>query len=530
MNNIFGWVSFLAAGVLSLSSCTAGYDEWNTNQFEASEEQMSHDNLKTGSFFVQMEQNIMICGKDKSGDYQITQNLAGDVFSGYMGATNNWQGGQNNTTYSLTEAWYRAAFNGGYENIMNPWLSIKRVSETENPGVYAMATVMKVIGMQRVTDMYGPIPYSKFGNGSLKVSYDSQKDVYYRFFEELDSAITTLTQLYDTNPSMTLMSEKDFVYKGKIEQWIKLANSVRLRLAMRISMIDPSKAKAEAEAAVANKVGVMTKATDSAVLTQGPGLTFLNPLWEICNSFEDVRMGATIDSYMNGYNDPRIGKYFQAASDGKYHGVRNGIQIANKETYTKAPFSRLSFQQGDGLYWMNAAEAYFLRAEGAVRGWNMGGTAKDLYEQGVKCSFEQWGAGDASAYLADNTSRPADYKDVSADDNSTSAIGAITIAWDDNASNAEKIERIITQKYLATYPDGQEAWSEFRRTGFPKIFPNVVNYSGGTIDTQTQIRRLPYPQKEYENNSANVSAAVGLLGGADNGGTRLWWDVASKNY
>lgn len=74
------------------------------------------------------------------------------------------------------------------------------------------------------------------------------------------------------------------------------------------------------------------------------------------------------------------------------------------------------------------------------------------------------------------------------------------------------------------FPEGMEAWSEFRRTGYPKIFPVVQNYSGGTIDTEKQIRRLPFPQTEYDNNNANVKDAISLLNGADHGGTPLWWD------
>lgn len=88
----------------------------------------------------------------------------------------------------------------------------------------------------------------------------------------------------------------------------------------------------------------------------------------------------------------------------------------------------------------------------------------------------------------------------------------------------EKLERIITQKWIALYPDGQEAWTEFRRTNYPKIFPVKVNNSGGTIDTKVQVRRITFPQSEYDNNTEEVSKAVGLLGGPDTGGTKLWWD------
>ncbi|WP_431215537.1 SusD/RagB family nutrient-binding outer membrane lipoprotein [Puia sp. P3] len=89
---------------------------------------------------------------------------------------------------------------------------------------------------------------------------------------------------------------------------------------------------------------------------------------------------------------------------------------------------------------------------------------------------------------------------------------------------AGHLEQIITQKWLALYPDGQEAWTEFRRTGYPKLFPVVVNNSGGTISTTGFIRRINFAQTEKNTNSGAVDAAVQLLGGPDNGGTRLWWD------
>ena len=88
----------------------------------------------------------------------------------------------------------------------------------------------------------------------------------------------------------------------------------------------------------------------------------------------------------------------------------------------------------------------------------------------------------------------------------------------------------MTQKWLAMFPEGQEAWTEFRRTGYPKLFTVVNNKSNGTIDRQTQIRRLAYPQNEYTTNKTAVTQAVTLLGGPDNGGTRLWWDVNKANF
>jgi hypothetical protein len=93
------------------------------------------------------------------------------------------------------------------------------------------------------------------------------------------------------------------------------------------------------------------------------------------------------------------------------------------------------------------------------------------------------------------------------------------------------LQRIITQKWIAMFPDGQEAWADYRRTGYPQLFPVVNNFSGGTISTTTQIRRLAYPSNEYTTNTAAVTAAVAtLLNGPDNGGTRLWWDTGGANF
>ena len=102
---------------------------------------------------------------------------------------------------------------------------------------------------------------------------------------------------------------------------------------------------------------------------------------------------------------------------------------------------------------------------------------------------------------------------------------SITPTWEDNASQEQNLERIITQKWIALYPNGQEAWSEFRRTGYPRIIPIVNNRSNGVISTDIQVRRMTFPRSEYSNNLAQVQAAADLLtGGVDNGAARLWWD------
>ena len=172
----------------------------------------------------------------------------------------------------------------------------------------------------------------------------------------------------------------------------------------------------------------------------------------------------------------------------------------------------------------NTAEVYFLRAEGALKQWNMKGEARGLYEEGIRKSLEQHGlAAQADAYI-NSDNKPAKYEGFSSS-LSMPAPSDITVAWDDADSKERLLERIITQKWIALYPIGQEAWSEFRRTGYPKIFPIVDNMSDGKVNTQIQVRRLPFPESEYSGNNAEVLKAVTLLGGGpDTGGTRLWWD------
>jgi hypothetical protein len=177
---------------------------------------------------------------------------------------------------------------------------------------------------------------------------------------------------------------------------------------------------------------------------------------------------------------------------------------------------------------MTAAEVWFLRAEAALRGWSSENVQTD-YETGITTSMSQWGVATGS-YLTDATSTEANFTDPLNASNNINALSNITIKWDNSATQEQKLERIITQKWLAIFPDGQEAWADYRRTGYPKLFPVANNFSGGSIDTQVQVRRLPYPASEYTNNNSAVTQAVTLLGGPDNGGTRLWWDVNKPNF
>ena len=207
-NKIYSWNKLLLSGILlfSIGACTDSFEDCNTNQHEATEEMMSHDNLKTGAFFTQMQRNVVLFddGTNLSSDYQVAQGLTSDIFSGYYAPTGTWNSGVHNGSYSFISNWIEQSFTSGFSSIMPAWESIVEVADEQNlPEVAALATIIKVEGMHRVADAYGPIPYINYGSGSLTNDYDALKDVYTKFFEELDDAIDVLTEFVNGNPSST---------------------------------------------------------------------------------------------------------------------------------------------------------------------------------------------------------------------------------------------------------------------------------------------------------------------------------------
>lgn len=521
---------FCVALLVLNSSCTDGFLEANTNQHEATEKMMAQDNLRTGGFFTQLQRNVVLFedGDNLSSDYQVAQGLTSDLYSGYIAPTGTWFAGQHNGSYNFISNWISRTFSSGFTGVMPAWQSIVEVANEQGlPEVAALATVVKVEAMHRVADAYGPIPYVSYGSGSLQTSYDALEDIYAKFFEELDESIDVLTNYISGNPGVPILRKYDLVYSGDALKWVKFANTLRLRLAIRVSYVNAGLAQAEAEKAANHIYGVISNANERASLKRSTNLAYHHPLYDIAYNFNDgeARMSASMDSYMNGYEDPRRSAYFvPAVVDGAYHGVRLGITGSVWTPFTGENISNLNVNAGSTeIVWMTAAESYFLRAEGVLRGWDMGGTARDFYESGISISFEENNVSGATNYIGDDTRIPIAFVDNAASHNAP-APSDITVAWEEGASFERNLERIITQKWIAMFPDGPEGWAEFRRTGYPRLYPVVSNNSNGTINTEMQVRRIPYPQGEYNNNRAGVEAGVAKLGGADHGGTKLWWD------
>jgi len=524
MNKLYYTLSFLFlfAGV---AGCTSGFEEANTNPYGVTQEDLTQDYMNVGGYFAQLQQNIYTI---YSG-LQVEQNLTGDAFAQYMVTPTPFMSNRNNLTYKFV--WYGTRWNNDYSKIMPVILYFKNNKiDKQYPNFYAWAHVLKIFAMQRVTDNYGPIIYSQYGSTASTIAYDTQQKVYYSFFSELDSAVNVLTN-YAKEGNLAF-KKFDLSYAGNVSKWVKIANSLRLRLAVRISKVDPVKAKMEAEKAINQSYGVVENNIDNfTVALNGTE----HPLWVFSRGWSDARMCATVGSIMGGYNDPRLPVYFAPATDplviGTYVGIRQGIDISSKSTYVDFSSLGTMYETAKSVQIMTAAEVAFLRAEGALRGWNMGGTAEYYYNQGIGLSLSQYGLSNSySKYINDTISTFTSYIDPKNALNSFIPSSDITIKWDDLATNEQKLERIITQKWIAVFPDGQEAWSEFRRTGYPKLLPVVVNYSGGAISTSQFVRRTPYPDEEYTSNPEGVAGAILLLGGPDTGGTRVWWDTGTANF
>lgn len=529
-----------AAVLLGASACTKNFDAYNDDNTGIKPGELQGDFNDIGAFLTRAQRSIInFADGGDPNSYQLQQNLNADCYSGYFMSPNPFNGGQNNLSYSLVTGWNGEPFKVGYLNIM---ASVNRLRasgvDTAYPSVWAVAQVLQVAGMSRVTDIYGPIPYSKVGTSKSAIPYDSQEDVYKRFFLELDSASNNLRAWVSgtAKPLPFSFARFDLVYDGDSTKWLQFANSLRLRLAMHIVKVAPELAQQQAEKAMASANGGVITSNAGNMKVKILGAGFSNPLVLIAQNWADIRIGASIQSYMSGYDDPRIDRYFDKSTDttfpSQYKGIRIGSIGGNVSKGDYTGYSNLnlsgasaSFSVTTPVQIMTAAEVYFLRAEAALRNWaNTGGDAQTLYNQGITTSMEQWNVA-PGAYVTDDTHTPAAYTDPKNSANNADAPSAITIKWDDAATTEVKMERLITQKWIAMFPEGQEAWTEFRRTGYPKLFPVVNNFSGGVISTTTQIRRLPFPINEYNTNSGEVSKAIGLLKGPDNGATRLWWDV-----
>ncbi|MEM1324830.1 MAG: SusD/RagB family nutrient-binding outer membrane lipoprotein [Bacteroidota bacterium] len=502
------------------ASCTEDFEELNTdpNALTAADVDVS----LLGQGFARAQYFTM---NGLHWRFQISQNLFSDLYSQYFATT---AANFDSDRYVEVGRWIDLAW-GSFYGQAAPNIKFTEDFARENglAEEEAIAKIWRVQGYHRVTDYWGPAIYSEFGNGETSVNYDTQEEIYRSFFPTLDEAVAVLQNSSRSN----VFGSNDQVFNGDVSKWIKFANSLRLRLAMRVRFADAALAKTEAEKAVAG--GVMETNDDNAyMLTTANSL---NPFSTITN-WGEFRMSALMESILEGYEDPRLSLYFSPAADGDtdgdgspYEGLRNGQAKVDKVASINGANSDVGMDwlplpkggTNPAILVMTAAEVSFLRAEGALEGWNMGGDAQSLYEMGIRLSMQdRIGAPDDAidAYIA-STNTP-----VAADPNSPPTTD-IPVAFEAGGDTERQLEQIITQKWIALYPDGWEAFAEVRRTGYPKLYPLLFSENPDLAPDET-FRRMTFVDGEFNNNRAAVEAAQGFseLNGGDKNSTSVWWD------
>ena len=508
----------MLAGLLMtflISSCTSEFEDINTNRRVLAE----LDRATIGNVFAYVEFGVT----NHHGYFQISQNLFADYYCEYYGNT---QTKFPSDRHVLVGGWLNAAWRGVYrETSTNLDVVLKKTNPAYVEGMekeYAVAQIIKAYHYQKVTDYWGPVPYSKVGNLEATVPYDSQQDIYYSFFDLLDSANAVISKggnAYGAN---------DQIYNGDLDKWLKFSNSLRLRIAMRISNVDPARAKQEAEKAVQG--GVITSVDESAIFhVTDNSYNYLNRMVP----WNEFRMSATMESVLKGYNDPRMPGYFSPtvnsvnAGSPEWRGLRNGYPIADLSaddlhydnlSMLGPRWAVMSNRGSNNIEILQAAEVYFLRAEGALKGWDMGIGAKEAYNLGITMSLQYWGAdaGTIASYLTSNAV-PVSTHDA------PDPVSDVPIAWVDGDPDME-LQQILTQKWLALFPDGWEAWADLRRSNLPKMYPRIAS-DNPDVPKDALMSRVTYVDSEYTTNADGVAQGIQLLGGPDKGSTKLWWDV-----
>jgi hypothetical protein len=509
--------------LIALVACTKDFETENQNPYQISDEMLKQDFNLVGSPFSGLLFNL--------NGHQIEEDLCQDSWMGYLNTPTPFVGNVNNTTYYIR---WNVYWDRVYGSVMSPSKQVIQLAkDNELPLFATWAKLIRILSVSKLTAIHGPVIYTNYG-ATPPILYDSEPVLYDLFFKQLDSIQTD----FAANKDYTGFTKFDPSYQGKIGSWMKVVNSLRLRLAMRISKIDPELAQTQGEKAMSDPAGlILTNADNFNIALLGNKLYMA----VICFEWDDTRMGAVMESFLLGLNDGRVAKYYQGpnlAQDASlsaftYKGIRNGAFCVAK--IDRVPFSRVNndFQTVQTRRSITAAEVLFLKAEAALRGWAGAGDAKTNYEDGVKASFADWGAGGVDAYLADATSKPIDYVDPKDARNNFTASSTITVAWNDSDNDELKLEKIITQKWINNFTNTLESWTDFRRTGYPKIPQVAKNDSSpdwGVLGADEFIKRMPFTNGERTGSAAAVADATTKLGGPDLISTKLWWDVDGPNF
>lgn len=513
-------------GIILFTGCSNDFEDMNHNPNGVSE-------IDDPTLYIpKMEQMALSANYV---EYQQALNLYSNLYCQWVSNTNaNW----NTDRYGFTNSWAVTGFwNPYYVYVLKNALEIKRMFEagrTDFEELYHISRIICAMGTAMITDTFGDIPYSEASRGNEKCKYDSQKDIYYDILKELREAATALANANYNGVQQKKCGNNDLIFGGDVSKWIKFGNSLRLRYALRISFVDPDKAKQEGEAALATN-NLMANINDNAGYKTSDLADSDHPMTVICY-WNEFRMSQTLsDAYqqLSSVSDPRMLCYWgytQAtinSTDKKIQGLKNGLpsnQLAGVTSTNSNVWGLLWFPswnssgQAPGgwvatpYYAMRYSEVCFLKSEAAIRNWAGAGDAQTNYENGIKASFDEARLGVNSAFYS------------TANDILYYTTGKVK--WDNGDNFESKLEKIATQKWISLFPYGHEGWAEIRRTGYPKLNPvaasdePTINPANGEF-----IKKLRYIDIEKKENSDNANASSLNGGKGDGPNVRVWWDT-----
>lgn len=406
-----------------------------------------------------------------------------------------------------------------------------------------IGNIMFVLILQRVTDMYGDCPYSQADMAAQGVKYpvyDTQKDIYNAMLSDLDNAISRLNV---NKPKPTA----DLFYNGDINKWKKFGYSLMLRIAMRLTKVDPATAQKWTEKAAAG--GTFADVSDNAIVqTDASNAASQNGTsiaLRTLTDYEQVRWSKTLIDYLRLNNDPRLGVIGEIppaglSSNGDetlagntdsaiQKGLPNGYDllggptdISNSPAYPggtgsgadfaplgnySRPRTSVYLKLGGPIFVLTYAETELLLTEAKVRGWSVDGTARQHYSNGVTGAFQSLTQLDAQTEISQ-----------------ASITNYLNQHPLDQSSTTNSLRMINLQYWAATGTDFNfiENWFNWRRSGYPDLTP--VNYPGN-ITMATIPRRMIYLSTEVLTNPVNYKAAVSRLQGGDVLTARVWWDT-----
>lgn len=470
------------------------------------------------------------------------------------------------SSYNVSQDWISGP-NGlftGARTSLTPLLNHKSCDSI--PEVKAIALLLYNYAAIENVDMYGTIPYNDFKANKVNppFKYDDMKTIYTGAEANIDTIVNCL-RYFDSKPAWYQAKVKDIVNKfsevtrdqrngvKNMETWVRFANSLKLRMAMHMVKAEPQLAQKWAEEAV--KSGVIDDLKYEVAMF--PSIYGgAHPLVEISESWADMRFSASFVSLLKSLTHPyRFSLCMKNSGDLSNDqgvvtlpketdqvGIRSGIHTGKGQSYGSnqfVGFSRVNkfLIEKAPLYLFKWAEIDFLRAEGALRGWDMGGKAELFYTRAIEnSSFLEPGSELSNQFKSilsqyANVEKPAayTYKDPTGSSPDMESVTKIGVKWNEADDKETKLEKIITQKYIALFPNSMEAWGEMRRTGYPKMFPVLnVEEGDGSLKPGDLVRRILFPNSDDASLKDIQATGLKALGGADQQATRVWWDVKGK--